>query len=157
MRRKDREITDRDEIVAILSRCHVLHLGLTDGNEPYIIPMNYGFLKEEESFTLYMHCAKEGRKLDIMAKNNRVCFEVECDAELFASKDVGDWTMFYKSVIGYGCIYIVEDDAEKREGLNILLAHHGYKEEVVFSESDFARTNVLKIVVEDIMGKQNLK
>ena len=70
MRRKDREITDAEEIRRILSRARVLHLGLNDDEGPYVVPMHYGFLFENGKLTLYTHCAREGHKLSLIRRGD---------------------------------------------------------------------------------------
>ena len=77
MRRKDREITDPGEIRSILGRARVMHLGLYDGEYPYVVPLHYGFTFEGGALTLYAHCAKEGRKLDLIGRGARVFVEID--------------------------------------------------------------------------------
>ena len=79
MTRKEREVTDMNEIIKILDKCKILRLGLVDGDEPYIVPMNYGYTMEDGELTLYLHCAPVGRKLDIIRVNPKVFFEMDCD------------------------------------------------------------------------------
>lgn len=67
VRRKDKEITNRAEIEGILKKAFICHLGLSDGDLPYVVPMNYGY----EDGHIYLHCATEGKKLDIIKKNNK--------------------------------------------------------------------------------------
>ena len=66
MRRRDREVTDSNEIIHILDTGKVLHLGLVDQGKPYIVPMNYGYILEGNKLVFYLHGALEGRKLDII-------------------------------------------------------------------------------------------
>ena len=68
MRRKDREITDINEIVKIVSDCDVLHLGMSDNGIPYVVPVNFGFTCEGRELTFYVHCATSGKKIDILKK-----------------------------------------------------------------------------------------
>ena len=75
MRRKDREITDFDEIVAIMRKCDVCRLALNDGDFPYIVPLNFGLEVRGDRVFLYFHAAKEGKKLDLIARDNRATFE----------------------------------------------------------------------------------
>ena len=82
MRRKDREVTSIDEIRQILDKAKVLHLGLYDDEYPYIVPMHYGYVYQNDSIIFYMHGAKEGHKIDLINRNPKVCVELECDTEL---------------------------------------------------------------------------
>ncbi len=69
MRRTDREVKDTAEIMKIIEKCDVCRLGLSDGNVPYVVPMNYGYEYSDGKLTLYFHGAKEGKKLQIIQNN----------------------------------------------------------------------------------------
>ena len=71
MRRQEREISDRAAIDAIIRACQVCRLGMVDGDLPYIVPMSFGY----DGRALYFHCATQGRKLDVLRRRPRVCFE----------------------------------------------------------------------------------
>ena len=77
--RREREITDIEEIIKILEKENIIHIGLVDGDEPYVVPMNYGHVFENGKLTLWLHGAKTGRKLDVMRKNPKVFISMECD------------------------------------------------------------------------------
>lgn len=80
MRRKDREITDFNEIIEIIRKCDVCRIALKDDDGyPYIVPLNFGLDVQEEQVYLYFHAAMEGKKLDLIAKDNRATFEMDCD------------------------------------------------------------------------------
>lgn len=66
MIRKDREITDINEIINIIKKCDVCRLAFFDENYPYIIPMNFGYDYDSKNnkLDLYFHGAKKGKKLD---------------------------------------------------------------------------------------------
>ena len=78
MRKKEREITDIGEIEKIIRKATVCRLGLALNDVPYVVPLSFGYADK----TLYLHGAKEGKKLDIIRQNNRVCFEVDVDSEV---------------------------------------------------------------------------
>ena len=71
MRRSDREIADKSEIIRIIEKCDVCRLALSQNNAPYIVPMSFGYEYADNKLTIYFHCAKEGRKLDIIRENPR--------------------------------------------------------------------------------------
>ena len=96
MQRKDKQINDIIAIEDILSRATVCRLGLCDGGRPYVVPLCFGY-KEN---ALYFHCAMEGKKLEILRKNENVCFEVDIDHETIKADQACEWGMKYKSVIG---------------------------------------------------------
>lgn len=121
MRRKDREITDREEIRAILGRARVMHLGLYDGEYPYVVPMHYGFTFEDGELTLYAHCAKEGRKLDLLRRDGRVFVEIDTDEALVAAEKPCAWGAAYACVMARGRASVVEDAEEKAAALALLM------------------------------------
>ena len=77
MRRKDREIKEFDGIIDVLSRCKVLHLALISEGKPYAVPVNFGFAihedKGQKKLVIYIHGAGEGKKLDAIRVNQRLC------------------------------------------------------------------------------------
>ncbi len=75
MRRKDKEITDKRGIEEILRKALVCRVAMCNGESPYCVPMNFCYMNG----SLYLHSAKEGKKLEILRRNNRVCFEVDVD------------------------------------------------------------------------------
>ena len=69
MRRKDREVTEMEEIQQIFDECKVCRIGIMDENGPYIVPVNYGYVRKEGKVILYIHGAREGKKIDLIRKN----------------------------------------------------------------------------------------
>jgi len=120
MRRSEKEITERSAIDEIINRCLVCRLALSDGGIPYVIPMNFGY----EGNTLYFHTAREGRKLDILRKNNQVCFELDTDVEIIAAEDAAGWGARYCCVIGFGAASLVDDPVEKRKAYDSIMRHY---------------------------------
>ena len=122
MRRKDREITDETAIRAILDKAQVLHLAMIDGDRPYVVPLHYGYTLENGVLTLYLHSAKEGRKLDVLQKNARVAFELETDVSLVSGGDLPcKYGAAYASVMGEGRATILTDPVEKTDALTMLM------------------------------------
>ena len=119
--RREREVTDPAQILDILNRAQIVHIAMVDGDEPYVIPMNYGFTMEEGKLTLYLHGAKKGRKLDILQVNPKVFFSLECDVQPFEGDIACRYGTAYSSVLGAGVAHIVEDPADKCEGLSIIM------------------------------------
>jgi nitroimidazol reductase NimA-like FMN-containing flavoprotein (pyridoxamine 5'-phosphate oxidase superfamily) len=118
MRRRDREITSRDEIDAVIRAAEVCRIAFADHNEPYVVPVSFGYDGE----TLYIHTARTGRKLDFIAANNRVCFELEANVSIQSDEhDACAWTFEFESVIGYGTITELETPDDKARGLNQIM------------------------------------
>ncbi|XME02106.1 pyridoxamine 5'-phosphate oxidase family protein [Lachnospiraceae bacterium C1.1] len=155
MRRKDREITDIDKILKITADCKFLHMALFDGEYPYIVPLHYGYSydENENTFTFYMHGAKEGHKLDLIKENPNVCIEMETDVEPVSGGDIPcKYGSTYASVIGRGTAELVEDVDEKIHGLTLLMLNQtGRRFEM--DEKMAASVAVIKVTIKDFSAK----
>jgi nitroimidazol reductase NimA-like FMN-containing flavoprotein (pyridoxamine 5'-phosphate oxidase superfamily) len=150
MRRKEKEILDREEIESIISKATVCRLGLSVDTNPYIVPLNFGY-KER---CLYFHAAKVGKKIDMVRRNNNVCFELDVDCALVRSENPCDWTMKYRSVIGYGKASLLGGFEEKNRALDTISAHYsGHPGE--YNEKLVDRLAVIKVEIESMTGKKS--
>jgi len=150
MRRKDKEIADIGEIEGIIKRAGICRLGLVDGDEPYIIPLNFGY----ENRALYFHWALKGRKLELIRKNSKVCFEIDTDVEIVNVETPCHSVVKYRSVIGVGRAYILEDDEEKSHGLNLITKQYT-KGDFSFPKSELEKTLVVRVDIESVTGKKS--
>lgn len=150
MRRSEREIKSLKEIEEIIQKAAVCHLGLADRSEPYIVPVNFGYKDK----SIYFHSAREGRKIDLIKKNNNVCFEMETDFEIVGAEITCNWGAKYRSVMGTGKAQILEADDAKLNGLKIITGHYG---EGKFSvpKGNLDRVAVIKIDIEEMTGKKS--
>lgn len=155
MRRADREITDFNEIVAVMKQCDVCRLALKDSGYPYIVPLNFGMSVENNTVTLYFHSALEGRKLELIKSDNRVSFEMDCCHKLVTDEKSGSCTMNYKSVIGRGTIEFVPNE-EKLPALKLLMSHY-HEDNFLFNENIVPHTCVYKLTVKELTGKKREK
>lgn len=121
MTRRERQITDIDEIIKILDNSKVLHLGMVDGDEPYVVPMNYGYTLEDGKLTLWLHGARQGRKIDVMRANPKVFFEMECNLQPFEGEVACKYGLSYSSLMGRGIAEIIEDVETKKNALSFLM------------------------------------
>ncbi len=151
MRRQDREITDRGLIEAILREAIICRVAMVDNGRPYVVPMNYVY----HDGCLYLHSAKEGRKIDVLRRNPTVCFEVEARVQVVPPENGDDWSMRYLCVIGEGQVSFVEDFAEKGRILRRLLGRYSGEENPNVSDGGINAVAVLRIDVADITGKKN--
>lgn len=155
MRRSDREIKEMDEIIQVMKKCDVCRLAMNDDGYPYILPVNFGMQTENGQIILYFHGADKGRKYELIARDNRVSFEMDCGHNLIMDTEKGNCTMDYESVIGRGRIEIVPEE-EKYEALCRLMGHY-HQEDFQFDQAAVPRTVVMKLVVEQITGKARKK
>ena len=121
MTKRERQITDPVQIRRILDTAKILRLGLAVDNEPYVVPMNYGYTMEGEKLVLYLHSAVRGKKLDMIRANSRVFFELDCDLVPFEGKVPCQYGLAYSSVMGRGTARILEDVEEKKQAMSILM------------------------------------
>jgi uncharacterized protein len=150
MRRKDKEIDDPAVIESILRRSVVCRLAMADGNQPYVVPLSFGFRDR----ALYFHSARQGRKVDILKRNPRVCFEFDIDASVKKSGAPCQWGMKFRSVIGTGTARFVEDPAEKRYGLGAILAQYS-SESFEYPDSEIKKIVIIRVDIEEMSGKQS--
>ena len=152
--KRTKEIRDRETIEVILKKCDVCRIALNagDGQAPYIVPLNFGY-EYSDGLTFWFHCARKGRKLDLIAGGSVCGFEMDTDHELRTSDDTScEYGMNYSSLIGEGCISIA-DGSEKMHGLELIMAHYG-GEGLPFDEAVVSKTCVLRLDVTDICGKR---
>ena len=121
MTKRELQITDEGRILQILDSAKVLHLGLAVDNEPYVVPMNYGYCHEDGKLVLYLHSAVRGKKLDMIRQNPKVFFELDCDRIPFEGELPCQYGLSYASVMGRGIARIVEDVEEKKQAMSILM------------------------------------
>jgi len=150
MRRSDKKITDESALKAVIQQSLVCRLGLSDGCQPYVVPLSFGY---EDGF-LYFHAALEGRKIEMIRRNYRVCFEFDVNAEIVEDLEACGWSMRYQSVIGFGKAVILDEIEEKRKGLEIIMRQYSDRP-FLFPEESVARTAVIKVAIESMTGKQS--
>jgi len=155
MRVSRKEIKDRDVITELLSRSHVGRLGtIVKNGYPMIKPLNFIYVQGK----IYFHSAREGEKIEDIARNNRVCFEVDFPMAYTRTEEIpckADY--LYRSVIIKGKAAVVESQSERLYALKQLMEKYqpegGYGE---FPEDKLLITAVIRIDIEEITGKENL-
>ena len=152
MRRNDREVTDIQEIRALIDECKVIRLAMIDGDKPYVVPLNFGYTYENGAFTFYFHGAKEGKKLDVIRKNASVAFEMDCQNALQHGETACTHSYYYASVLGEGKAEILEGD-EKCKGLSALMLHMAGRNDV-FTAEMADKVAVIAIRVDTLTAKK---
>ena len=153
MRKADREIKSRDEIIEIMKRCDVCRLVFNNGEYPYIVPLNFGLEVDNEKIILYFHSALEGTKVEIMKREMKATFEMDTKHELQYYEEKGDCTMSYESVIGRGKIKILSEN-EKMNALKKLMAQYHKDKEAYFNPAAIPRTLVYSLEIEEMTAKR---
>ena len=154
MRRKEREVTDIQEILHIVDEAKILHLGLMDEGYPYIVPMHYGYEFADGTFVFYLHSAKEGHKLDLIQKDAHVCVELETNVELVSGGEVPCmYGAAFASVIGKGTAEFVEEEQEKIKALELLMKNQtGRAFEITGKIAESVA--VIRVVVREFTAKR---
>jgi nitroimidazol reductase NimA-like FMN-containing flavoprotein (pyridoxamine 5'-phosphate oxidase superfamily) len=156
MRRKDREITDFYEITDVMKKCSVCRVAFFDEAYPYIVPLNFGFEADSGRFTLYLHCANEGKKLDLLKRNNKVAFEMDCPDKFYDGEKACYSTMTFESVCGNGTLETVGDE-DKIPVLKLLMRQYSDKKDFDFDAFEVKAVTVLRLTVNEITGKRLTK
>ena len=152
MTKRERQITDEAQIQEILDAGKVLHLGLAVDNEPCVVPMNYGYTKENGHLVMYLHSAVRGKKLDMIRVNPKVFFEIDCGLTPFEGVLPCQYGLAYSSVMGKGIARIVEDVEEKKKALSFLMKTQTGKD-FTFEDRLVSIVAVIRIDVEEYTAK----
>ena len=150
MRRKDREITDKAAVDNIIAKGQYLSFALATQNVPYVIPVSYGY----DGAAFYIHCAKQGKKLDIIRENALVAWNIVAFASYEEEAAKSHYTMRYGSVCGNGIAEIVQDTAEKAKALKLIVAHYS-PTKLEPTQAQIDSVEIIKINVTEIYGKSN--
>jgi len=150
MRRREREITDRAEIDAIIRSARVMRIALVDGERPFLVPVFYGY----DGQALYFHSAQKGSKIEILARNANICFEIGLDHGVIEDEKPCDFEARHRTVIGHGKAVFVTDPAERIRALDLIVAKFTDRK-FEYPAPNLAVTAVVRIDVETFKGKKH--
>lgn len=153
MRRGDREIKDLKEFEDIIQKADVCRIALSNNDIPYIVTLNFGYVSKPEK-ALYFHCANTGKKLDMIRRNNYVCFEMDIDHEIYKGERGCDWGSRFRSIVGYGKIEIINEKNAKLTGMNSIMSHYGAEKEYTYDDNVFEHTTILKLDITEMTCKR---
>ena len=154
--KREREVTYINEIKEILDKSMIVHVGMVDDGEAYVVPMNYGYTLENGELCLYLHGATVGRKIDIINKNPKVFFEMECDVTPFEGKMACQYGTTYSSVMGKGTAVVLSESADKIDGLAKFMKTQTGKD-FTFDEKMVSIVSVIKITAREFTAKKRPK
>ncbi len=149
MRKADKEITDRDELHRILDEALVVHVGMIDDGQPYVVPLNFARAGDD----LLVHCAAEGRKLRCLRHDPRICVEVARLIEVAGGAAACGWSCRYESVIGFGTASVVDDERARSQALQTIMAKYSGRADWEFAAATMARTVVVRLRLDTLTGK----
>lgn len=149
MRRRDREITDPAQIADILHAGRVMRIALVDDGLPFLLPVFYGY----DGQALYFHSAQQGSKVEILKRNNNVCFEVSLDQGVVEDRRICDFEAAHRTVIGRGKAQFVTGEAEKIRALDLIVARFTDRK-YDYPPTKVALTAIVRIEPATIKGKR---
>jgi nitroimidazol reductase NimA-like FMN-containing flavoprotein (pyridoxamine 5'-phosphate oxidase superfamily) len=154
MRRKEKEVTDQDELTRVLTEGKYTTVAMCRENEPYLVTLSYGL--DSAEMTLYFHCAQEGHKIDFIEMNPEVCGTVIEDR----GYRIGECEQGYCSVVYRGRMSIVDEMDAKKHGLEVLLNHleddpSPLRAKYFDNEEALRKVCVLKLSISEVTGKQS--
>lgn len=151
MRRKDLEVLDKERLLQVLARCAVCRLGLAD-DVPYIVPMNFGF-SWDDRLTLYFHSAPRGRKIDLLKRNPKVSFEMDCDHRLAEGSTACRYTYKYSCLMGVGEARFLENYDEKLRALKAIMRQVTGTDDYEYDEPAVRNVAVIAVDAAEVIGK----
>ena len=155
MRRKDREVTDFGTILDIIDECNIIRIGLSDGEFPYIVPLNFAYNVSGKQIEFYVHGAMAGRKYELMSKNRKCSFEMDIPLEMDCMVEKKDVTMRYKCVMGTADITFLEGEEKQNAIDNIIMDRYEETRNFDYNRKMVAVTAVAKLTVIDLTAKVN--
>jgi hypothetical protein len=151
VRRKEKQITERKEIDAIIHASPVCRMAMARDNRPYLVPLSFGY----DGSTVYIHTAAQGKKIDFIQANPHVCIEFEHQVSVIRDDGLAcKWSFKFKSVIGFGTISELIDPEQKQQGLDQIMRHYTDKA-WTFNPKAVEKTRVWRIDLESLSGKRS--
>ncbi len=151
MKKPSQKIQDESTMEEILSGGMICRLAMIDGEKPYMLSFNYGYRNR----CIYIHSAPEGKKIDLLKKNNQVGFEIEEGVEILKAEKACGWSTKYRSVTGHGEVKILTDPELKKEGLEVIMDQHGAVGPFEFPSGQLERMVVLQLQITSMTGKKS--
>ncbi|BFU59729.1 MULTISPECIES: pyridoxamine 5'-phosphate oxidase family protein [Rodentibacter] len=155
IRRRDRAITDYNQMLEIMAQCDVCRLGLRDNESVYIVPLNFGFTTENEKLTLYFHGFVKGKKIDLIQQTPIAAFEMDRKHSIVKADIACHYSFLYQSIMGKGEISIIDNEEEKIAALQCLMANYTQKSNWQFEKQELQKIVVIKLVVTEWSCKEH--
>jgi|Deesub1362A_J573_1020465.scaffolds.fasta_scaffold00098_69 hypothetical protein len=156
MRRSERKM-DKKGIDEVLVETLIGNLATTRDGVPYTIPIQ--FLYEPKDKAIYFHGASEGRKIDNIKENPKVCFSAFQLIGLICADKACEYDQSFRSVVIFGTATFVKDADKKFEVLKGFMEKYAkdHPAPIPVTRSMAARTTIIKLSIDEISGKQNIE
>ena len=146
MRRKDREITGRENIEPILRACKTCRVAMIADGAPYVVPLNFGYTWDDDGLTLYFHSGLKGKKIDALRADPRVCFELDTEQGVTGEGDIAcRYSFAFSSIVGYGSMECAKTPDEKRKGFDIIMQHQTGRSGFVYNDASLSVAEVFHV------------
>lgn len=151
--RRHKQSLPKEECITILQNGTSGTLALLGHNDyPYAVPMSYVYDNDK----IYFHCAKSGHKIDAIKKHQKASFCV-IDQDIIVPEK---YTTYFKSVIVFETIKILNDETKIRESITTLTKKYvpnddeGIQKEI---DREFPLLCILELSIEHMSGKQAIE
>ena len=155
MRRKDREVTDFDEMIKIVDACQIVRLGLADGDFPYIVPVNFAYQVQDGTLYLYIHGAMAGRKYELLQKSPLCSFEMDIPLKMDCIYEAKDVTMRYQSVMGKAEAEFLYGEERRRAIDEVIMNRYEETRHFEYNHAAVERTAVIRLKATELTAKAN--
>lgn len=155
MRRSDLAITDDARIDAVIKSCDCFRLAFADGRSPYIVPLSFGYRREDGVSVFYFHSAAAGRKVDLARSLRYAGFELDTNRAVKPDEKACDFSMRYACVVGEGTLEEIKEPAEKAAALNLIMQQYSGRDDWEFPETALAKTVLFRLVAKQISGREH--
>ncbi len=153
IRRKEKEITESSEMIQILKNAKYVTIAMSDGDWPYLVTLSHGYYEEKNC--IYFHCAKEGKKVDILSVNNKVWGQAIEDYNYVQ----GACDHLYATTQFSGTVSFIEDVEEKKHALLVMIQRLENDPEAVANEQvtdkSLKRVGIGRIDIDYMSGKKS--
>ena len=157
MRRKDREIFGKEEIEPILQECKVCRIAMIANGKPYVVPMNFGYTWDDDGLTLYFHSGLQGKKMDALKKDPRICFEMDIQKGLTSGGDNAcRYSYAFSSIVGEGSVVFAQNNDEKRAGFEHIMLHQTGKSGWTYGDAHLSVTEVFWVKADSFEASRKI-
>lgn len=153
MRRKKQKMSLEESTAVLMRGTSGVLAVLGDDDYPYAVPISYAYYGTH----IYFHCAKAGHKLDAIKRNNKASFCVIDQDEVVPK----EYTSYFRSVIVFGTIRIIENEQEKRKAIELLALNYAPEDTADHRNAainkEWGALCMLEMTIEHITGKEAIE
>lgn len=145
---------DSTTLCQLLKKYDCCRIGYYDGEEVYMVPLNFGYAQEGDHVVLYFHGAKKGRRYDLAHSHPKVGFELDSDHQLIDGPRAVNYTYRFKSIIGNGVLQLVEEASEKTKAMQAIMCHYTGRPDWAIEQRVLNNTAIYRLDITKISYRQ---